>query len=68
MTSKKKYPIGIQEFESLRKDGYYYVDKTPIIYSMITEGKRGIYVLGFPNNEVRKGFADCLSKRIAKEK
>ena len=39
MTSKKKYPIGIQEFESLRKDGYYYVDKTPIIYSMITEGK-----------------------------
>ena len=24
----KLYPIGIQNFESLRKDGYLYVDKT----------------------------------------
>ena len=26
----KLYPIGIQNFESLRKDGYLYVDKTRI--------------------------------------
>lgn len=30
----KLYPIGIQNFESLRKDGYYYVDKTEIIYNL----------------------------------
>ena len=24
----KLYPIGIQNFESLRNDGYFYVDKT----------------------------------------
>ncbi len=36
---KRKYPVGIQSFESIRMDGYLYVDKTPLIYKMITEGK-----------------------------
>ncbi len=36
---KRKYPVGIQSFESLRMGGYVYVDKTPLIYKMITEGK-----------------------------
>ena len=39
MATKRKYPVGIQSFEGLRKDGYVYVDKTPLIYKMITEGK-----------------------------
>ena len=26
----KIYPIGIQNFESLRLDGYFYIDKTDI--------------------------------------
>ena len=39
MAQKRKYPVGIQSFESLRMDGYVYVDKTPLIYKMITEGK-----------------------------
>ncbi len=25
-------PIGIQSFESLRQDGYLYVDKTALVY------------------------------------
>ena len=36
---KRLYPAGIQSFESIRKDGYVYVDKTALIYKMITEGK-----------------------------
>ena len=36
---ERKYPVGIQSFESIRKDGYLYVDKTPFVYKMITEGK-----------------------------
>ena len=36
---KRKYPVGIQSFENIRKDGYLYIDKTPLIYKMITEGK-----------------------------
>ena len=35
----RKYPVGIQSFDSIRNDGYVYVDKTPLIYKMITEGK-----------------------------
>ena len=37
MAMKRKYPVGIQSFESLRMGGYVYVDKTPLIYKMITE-------------------------------
>jgi len=39
MAAKRKYPVGIQSFGSIREDGYLYVDKTPLIYKMITEGK-----------------------------
>lgn len=35
----KIYPIGVQNFESLRKDGYYYIDKTELIYKMVSEGR-----------------------------
>lgn len=33
-----KYPIGIQDFEKIRKEGYAYVDKTDIIYRLANEG------------------------------
>lgn len=34
-----KLPIGIQDFESLRKDGYVYVDKTQFVYDLATKGR-----------------------------
>lgn len=34
----RKYPIGIQSFEKLRREGYLYVDKTAIIYELVTTG------------------------------
>lgn len=34
-----KYPIGIQNFEDLRRNGYTYVDKTQFIYKLADEGK-----------------------------
>lgn len=37
--SSKIYPIGIQNFESLRNDGYFYVDKTALIYQMVKTGR-----------------------------
>jgi len=30
-----KYPIGIQSFETLRKGGFVYVDKTDLVYQMV---------------------------------
>lgn len=41
-----KYPIGIQTFEQIIMDGYIYVDKTDLIYSLVTRGK--IYFLSRP--------------------
>ena len=34
----KKMPIGKQDFEMLRKDGYAYVDKTRLVYQMVDTG------------------------------
>lgn len=35
----RKYPVGIQSFESLRKGGYLYIDKTELIYRLVSTGK-----------------------------
>ncbi len=37
--SSKIYPIGIQNFESLRNDGYFYIDKTALIYKLVKTGR-----------------------------
>lgn len=36
--SNKIYPIGIQNFEKLRLGGYFYIDKTTLIYKMVKTG------------------------------
>ena len=41
-----KYPIGIQTFEKLRDSGYVYVDKTDLVYKLVTEGD--VYFLSRP--------------------
>ena len=41
-----KYPIGIQSFEQIVEDGYVYVDKTDLVYRLVTEGK--VYFLSRP--------------------
>ncbi len=35
----KKYPIGIQSFEDIIDGGYVYIDKTALVYKLVTEGK-----------------------------
>lgn len=35
---KKLYPIGIQNFEKLRKNNYHYIDKTALIHQLATTG------------------------------
>lgn len=41
-----KYPIGIQSFDQIREDGFVYVDKTDLVYDLVTTGK--IYFLSRP--------------------
>ena len=40
------YPIGIQNFEKLRKGGFVYVDKTALIHRLVSTG--GYYFFGRP--------------------
>ena len=41
-----KYPIGIQDFVKIREGGFVYVDKTALLYDLVTNGS--IYFLGRP--------------------
>ena len=41
-----QYPIGIQTFETIREDGYVYVDKTALVYRLAHEGQ--VYFLSRP--------------------
>ena len=41
-----KYPIGIQNFESLRREGYVYIDKTALVWELANQGR--YYFLGRP--------------------
>ena len=34
----KLYPVGIQNFEKLRREGYFYVDKTALMYRLVSTG------------------------------
>lgn len=36
-TLARKYPVGIQTFERIRRDGYVYVDKTDLVWKMVHE-------------------------------
>ncbi|GMO47168.1 MAG: ATP-binding protein [Termitinemataceae bacterium] len=44
---KRKLPIGIQDFVSIRQDGFIYVDKTVLIHSLIS-GSGRVFFLSRP--------------------
>ena len=53
-----KYPIGIQDFEDLRRNGYKYVDKTNFVYKLADEGK--YYFLSRPRRFGKSLFLSTL--------
>jgi len=57
MTTLRKLPIGIQDFEDLRTNNYLYVDKTQYIYQL-TQGKP--YFLGRPRRFGKSLFLSTL--------
>lgn len=42
----RKYPVGVQTFEKLRQEDFVYIDKTELIYKMVSSG--AYYFLGRP--------------------
>lgn len=53
-----KYPIGIQNFGEIRRNNYAYVDKTALMYKLVSEGK--YYFLSRPRRFGKSLFLSTL--------
>jgi Predicted AAA-ATPase/PD-(D/E)XK nuclease superfamily len=62
----KKLPIGIQTFSEIIDGGYYYVDKTPLISSMVTAGK--YYFLSRPRRFGKSLLVSTLKAAFSGQK
>jgi hypothetical protein len=58
MNTVRKMPVGIQDFEDLRTNGYLYVDKTAYLYQLVNFGKP--YFLGRPRRFGKSLFLSTL--------
>jgi len=63
---KLKFPIGIQSFEVIRTEGYYYVDKTLFVKMLVDEGK--YYFLSRPRRFGKSLFLDTLKQAFLGKK
>ncbi len=54
----QKYPVGIQDFEKLRRENFLYVDKTDFVYRMANIG--GYYFLSRPRRFGKSLFISTL--------
>ncbi|MBW2099805.1 MAG: AAA family ATPase, partial [Deltaproteobacteria bacterium] len=62
----KKYPIGIQSFEEIRSNSYYYVDKTNFVKKLAESGK--YYFLSRPRRFGKSLFLDTLHQAFSGRK
>lgn len=56
--TRLKLAMGIQTFSQVREDGYYYVDKTPIIERLVEQNK--YYFLSRPRRFGKSLLLDTL--------
>ena len=61
--TRKRLPIGIQNFREIREGGFYYVDKTGFALRLIDEGK--YYFLSRPRRFGKSLFLDSLGELFA---
>jgi hypothetical protein len=66
MEALKNLPIGVQNFESLRRDGYLYVDKTALMYRLAHEGR--YYFLSRPRRFGKSMLISTLHAYFAGQK
>ena len=58
--ARRKLPIGLQTFRTLREEDYYYVDKTPYVQRLVDEGTH--YFLSRPRRFGKSLFLDTLKE------
>ncbi len=61
--SRRRLPIGIQDFRRLRETGSYYVDKTPLIRDLVEQGDH--YFLSRPRRFGKSLLLDTLGSLFA---
>jgi hypothetical protein len=66
MEALKNLPIGVQSFESLRRDGFLYVDKTALVYRLVHEGR--YYFLSRPRRFGKSMLISTLHAYFAGQK
>jgi len=62
----KKLPIGIQSFEKIRTENFYYVDKTHFVKKLVDEGN--YYFLSRPRRFGKSLFLDTLKQAFLGKK
>jgi len=60
---RRKLPIGIQTFQKIREEDYYYVDKTDFAWRLVSEGSH--YFLSRPRRFGKSLFLDTLGELFA---
>lgn len=61
-----KFPIGVQSFKKLINNGFVYVDKTDLVYSLVDEG--AVYFLGRPRRFGKSLLVSTLESYFLGEK
>ena len=61
--NRRSLPTGIQDFATLRQSGCYYVDKTPLILKLVSEGRH--YFLSRPRRFGKSLLLDTLRELFA---
>ena len=61
--TRRLLPIGIQDFRTLRETGCYYVDKTPLIHQLVSQGR--YYFLSRPRRFGKSLLLDTLHELFA---
>ncbi len=57
--TRQSLPIGIQDFATIRSEGFYYVDKTPLIRQLVSAGRH--YFLSRPRRFGKSLLVDTIS-------
>ena len=57
---RRRLPIGIQTFRTMREEDFYYVDKTPLVHRLVTEGTH--YFLSRPRRFGKSLLLDTLKE------
>ena len=63
----RRLPVGIQSFYEIRENGYVYVDKTDLIWSLVNKGKKYNY-LSRPRRFGKSVLVDTLQAYFEGEK